>query len=756
MDKSQSQPVTLAPDPDVKSRDQPMDHIFKAVAWSEEEDERQQNERRLSLEAQGQDKVTRWMRDGLQYGVLYCDLLPDISSVVRPVDKSGSYMDMLPWWNPDYESSATLTTTERATPIPQVKTQLSPDEQHTDDIKREKAFHDLLTKAGGRPWYSRELIDKVAQNPEHHAELLGYWKQDTTGSGKQEWMVFERQLERWNQFCRYQLRVRRNRDTFDEYLARCTKCLSKQSLTTPLHMRPDPADQDPLSQWLEYLCFEVSDRKKYSWYKRYNQQYESAWQTLVDSKLLELHEDRGQIEAAEYTPASDGERTKLRQAVEVASSNVLLAERDLLDPSVRGPVAQRKLFETQAKLDSAIEAFDHFQRRGDAIKAFLQTTSAYREARRGALRHQMLLRWMRQQVPLIEEDLGLPPSTGHSVVDAEMLLETDSDESDDQKLSIDSSRTELMDTLAGLQRNESKKRLANGLNDRCEMANPPPVRRGSSTGHLPLPPQPLAPVTSTPSKPPPRPHTTKTAPPEIDSPVHPSLLQPRVAVVLNVPKPWHPWLFALRLFSILPALWWGLPSALQLLLRVLPGPEIVVVVPSTTGGSVAMSVEADARYALTETGLATIWCFASGYLSFFFTDCLMSRWLINYTPQATMVRLLTTNFCNAYLTAFVLSFTGGFQDPRLLLPGWVGIATTLTMMYHVTHQKINIRKETSTSINVFSIACSITMVTLLVHLHQSTPDYPQMPIVASGRRAFDEASRVITQIRGSIEQHEDL
>ncbi|EWY89227.1 hypothetical protein FOQG_01157 [Fusarium oxysporum f. sp. raphani 54005] len=207
------------------------------------------------------------------------------------------------------------------------------------------------------------------------------------------------------------------------------------------------------------------------------------------------------------------------------------------------------------------------------------------------------------------------------------------------------------------------------------MANPPPVRRGSSTGHLPLPPQPLAPMTSTSSKSPSPPHTTKTAPPEIDGPVHPSLLQPRVAVVLNVPKPWHPWLFALRLFSILPALWWGLPSALQLLLRVLPGPEIVVVVPSTTGGSVAMSVEADPRYALTETGLATIWCFASGYLSFFFTDCLMSRWLINYTPQATMVRLLTTNFCNAYLTAFVLSFTGGFQDPRLLLPGWVGIAT---------------------------------------------------------------------------------
>ncbi|QPC70150.1 hypothetical protein HYE68_000902 [Fusarium pseudograminearum] len=254
------------------------------------------------------------------------------------------------------------------------------------------------------------------------------------------------------------------------------------------------------------------------------------------------------------------------------------------------------------------------------------------------------------------------------------------------------------------------------------MGNPPPVRRGSSTGHLP---QPLTSVTSNSIKSPPPPTTTTIASSDDVPPVHPSLLQPRVAVVLNVPTPWHPWLFALRLFSILPALWWGLPSAVQLLLRILPGPEIVVVVPSTTGGSVAMSVEQDAR-------------------------------LINYTPQATMVRLLTTNICNAYLTQVVLSAAGGFEDPRLFLPGWIGIATTLTVMYHITHQKINIRKETSTSINVFSIASFFSMVTLLAHMHQFTPEYPQMPIVTNGRRAWDEASRVVAQVRGSVEQHGDL
>ncbi|KAJ3453302.1 hypothetical protein MRS44_017549 [Fusarium solani] len=311
------------------------------------------------------------------------------------------------------------------------------------------------------------------------------------------------------------------------------------------------------------------------------------------------------------------------------------------------------------------------------------------------------------------------------------------------------------------------------------MVNPSPLHQGSSTGHLPLPLQPPAPATSNST-------TTPTIAPSsssnADAPLHPSLLQPRVAVVLNVPMPWHPWLFALRLVSVLPALWWGLPLAVQLLLRLLPGPELVVVVPSAAGGIQGLSVEADARYALTEMGLATIWVrFRAEKLALPETS---AKWrLINYTPQATMVRLLTINACNAYFTAVVLSLTGGFQDPRLLLPGWIGIATvrspsphlpltftftatnipstnialqTLTVMYHITHQKMNIRKQTPTSIEVSSMASFLSMVTLLAHMHLHTLDYPQIPLISSGRRAWDEVLRVVAQVRGSIEQHDEL
>ena len=63
-------------------------------------------------------------------------------------------------------------------------------------------------------------------------------------------------------------------------------------------------------------------------------------------------------------------------------------------------------------------------------------------------------------------------------------------------------------------------------------------------------------------------------------------------------------------------------------------------------------------------------------------------------------------------------------------------AQTLTVLYHIIHQKINIRKETSTSVNVFSIASYLSMLVLLAHVHTYQPDYPSMPLVTWTRRLW--------------------
>ncbi|KAK4232324.1 N-glycosylation protein-domain-containing protein [Podospora fimiseda] len=261
--------------------------------------------------------------------------------------------------------------------------------------------------------------------------------------------------------------------------------------------------------------------------------------------------------------------------------------------------------------------------------------------------------------------------------------------------------------------------------------------------------------------------TTTSAPAAVNNTLPSSVLRPRIAVLLGISTKWQLLLFVCRLVSIVPGIWYGLPSVLRLLAMIhlltfgrvtdddiLSGrngqknifPFAFGRIPSTAAaaascapmsasGSSAATTSAgfdmafETRLRLTETLLATIWCGASSYLSFFFTDCLMSRWLLNYTPIGTIIRLVAINAINGYATSWVLVLTGASEDPRLLLPSWILIATTLTGLYHLVHTKINIRKETRASISVFSIASFISMVALLAQLHSNRSDYGNIPLI---------------------------
>ncbi|EFX03134.1 hypothetical protein CMQ_3063 [Grosmannia clavigera kw1407] len=222
--------------------------------------------------------------------------------------------------------------------------------------------------------------------------------------------------------------------------------------------------------------------------------------------------------------------------------------------------------------------------------------------------------------------------------------------------------------------------------------------------------------------------------------VRPTLLQPRVAVVLGVPGRWHLPLFACRLLSVVPAIWWSLGILIRLLIQLhalllahgnfgsggggdgeppKPGGQGV-------GGSHGLSLES--RLKLTETALAMIW--------------VSDVWLLNYTPQATIVRLLAINALYGYLTSWVIYLAGSNRDSRLLLPAWVSIAATLTALYHVTQRKINIRKETSISISVFSGASFISMVSLLAQLYWDRPEYADVPVISIAYCVCTEVARI--------------
>ncbi|KAI0118203.1 N-glycosylation protein-domain-containing protein [Nemania sp. FL0031] len=216
-----------------------------------------------------------------------------------------------------------------------------------------------------------------------------------------------------------------------------------------------------------------------------------------------------------------------------------------------------------------------------------------------------------------------------------------------------------------------------------------------------------------------------------------SLLQPRVAVLLGLPKRWYRTLSICRLLCLVPCFWWGLRIALRFL--------VAQVLQRTNRDG----PDDDASLWLTETLLAALWCLASATLAFYFTDCLMSRWLINYTPQATVVRLLTISCVFAYLTSWVVHVTGGSKDPRLLLPAWICIATILTACYHYTQRKVPIRKETFASMSVFSIASFISMLALLLDIN-TTRSFPetQIPLVSIVKTTAGITGRIVVKILG--------
>lgn len=59
----------------------------------------------------------------------------------------------------------------------------------------------------------------------------------------------------------------------------------------------------------------------------------------------------------------------------------------------------------------------------------------------------------------------------------------------------------------------------------------------------------------------------------------------------------------------------------------------------------------------------------------------MLRWLFNYGPIATIVRLLTLNGFNYYITNTILSLAGGRSE--YVLPAWIVISLILTGAYCV-------------------------------------------------------------------------
>lgn len=125
----------------------------------------------------------------------------------------------------------------------------------------------------------------------------------------------------------------------------------------------------------------------------------------------------------------------------------------------------------------------------------------------------------------------------------------------------------------------------------------------------------------------------------------------------------------------------------------------------------------------------------------------MSRWLLNYTPPAVVIRLLTTNGLIAYITSWVTYLSGASSDPRLLLPAWISITTSLTFVYHATQNHATIKRETAASLLVVSAASFLSLSSLLLQLHLTRENEPEVPIFVITRKLWDWAVAIFLRMR---------
>ncbi|KAF2271533.1 uncharacterized protein EI97DRAFT_462771 [Westerdykella ornata] len=213
---------------------------------------------------------------------------------------------------------------------------------------------------------------------------------------------------------------------FPEYAEALKERLASHGFTRPFQLDEDAARQDKMTTWIEYLGYE------YWWYdyhtgivRRYQRRHDDAWKELVDSNVLRPGETEEGI-CNRDDPFEDVNKQKMAErAMDAAKSAVSSAETAMAYPGkYKGSpqILKERLLAARSQLEAAQAEYESIKRRIDCIGRFHRRTREYQIAKRDAERHELLLRWMLEQVPLIEAELNPPNDCGSHKRDRSKVL----------------------------------------------------------------------------------------------------------------------------------------------------------------------------------------------------------------------------------------------------------------------------------------------------------------------------------------------
>ncbi|UNI16685.1 hypothetical protein JDV02_003099 [Purpureocillium takamizusanense] len=333
----------------------------------------------------------------------------------------------------------------------------SKEDERRDQVDNETEAYNDLVGHGGRPLYPISLLEHVSRDFNKYREILRpFWSYPR--DHQTPWLVFQRQLNRWQSFRKWQIdnrgledydggfpafvemmkrlyakdkstgelaqleadsswlksawleerrarrwqrRWQRERGCadFSDYVNAVRRRLARHGFTRPFQLKEDPEQQDGLTTWIEYLCFEYwwLDRHKDS-IKRLEPDHDRRWQELVDLKVPKPHETKEFIRTTPSSIERGRERDQAWEARQAAAAEARriysLTQEDPKRMSIPKEKRIRMIQVANKTLVAAQQRYESTRRRVEMVTTFIRATFDYVDAKKDAACHAVLARWI--------------------------------------------------------------------------------------------------------------------------------------------------------------------------------------------------------------------------------------------------------------------------------------------------------------------------------------------------------------------------
>jgi polyhydroxyalkanoate synthesis regulator phasin len=275
-------------------------------------------------------------------------------------------------------------------------------------------------------------LDDVANNPGAYREILLPW-QDWPDADPPQWEeVFAKQKQHWWEFRQWQalnrtkgpptivrdgphvdvyiVFYRHFRRTSPNYAEALKKLLGQYGFTVVCQLHDDPAHQDELTTWVEYLGYACAAHYRHNrLVERSQPKYDEAWKALVNIGVLRPSEAQEYLHDIMSAFDHQAEEEQARQAAELAESAVNeITRKSHGAPGNAEQTLQWELAAAQSALDAARRRLESTRRRNRLVTNFIVSVRGYTEARRVARRCYAVMQWILGQVPLVAAEVKKP------------------------------------------------------------------------------------------------------------------------------------------------------------------------------------------------------------------------------------------------------------------------------------------------------------------------------------------------------------